>query len=299
MQSKLHSITYREYAKTELLTKAYENSSDPIERMKYLCAYFISGLYKSPDFCRSKAPFNPILGETYQAVQPDGSEIYLEQTLHYPPTFNYLLYGPSKHYQMMGYGTINAHMDGLNTIRGWRDGKNIIKFEDGSIITFTNFLTRINGIMMGDRIYNYYGTQTIKDFKNKIECTIVLEDQEKEGVISKILFKKKIVQYDEFKIEIKQLNPETNIKELKATGYGSWLGQLYFGDKCYWSYFDSSPEWVQDNLWLLPSDSTKREDLICVIKGDIENAQIHKDRLEEVQRQDQKKRDEYKKTISK
>ena len=183
MQSKLHSITYREYAKTELLTKAYENSSDPIERMKYLCAFFISGLYKSPDFCRSKAPFNPILGETYQAVQPDGSEIYLEQTLHYPPTFNYLLYGPSKHYQMMGYGTINAHMDGLNTIRGWREGKNIIKFDDGSIITFTNFLTRINGIMMGDRIYNYYGTQTIKDFKNKIECTIVLEDQEKEGVI--------------------------------------------------------------------------------------------------------------------
>ena len=116
--------------------------------MKYICAFFLSGVHISPDICRSKAPFNPILGETFQARHPDGTEIYMEQTVHHPPTFNFLVNGPQKHFQLMGYGSIIAHLDGLNTIRGWRDGKTILKFDDGSMFTANNFKTRINGVMM-------------------------------------------------------------------------------------------------------------------------------------------------------
>ena len=81
-------ILYSEYALTELLTKAY-HCADPIERMKYVVAFAISGIHCSPDLCRSKAPFNPIVGETYQARIPDGSMLYMEQTLHVPLTLNY------------------------------------------------------------------------------------------------------------------------------------------------------------------------------------------------------------------
>ena len=265
--------------------------------MKYICAYFIGGIHTNPAYCKSKAPFNPILGETYQAVHPDGTKLYMEQTVHHPPTFNFLINGPDNKYTMMGFGTIVAHLDGLNTIKGWRDGKVMLVLNDGTKITATNLQTRIKGVIMGDRTYNYYGNLILKDFKNKIECTVTVEDEVNEGVIAKLFSKKKNIQYDEFKVEIKQVNPETKHKEVKATGVGSWLGQLYFGDKCYWDYFaiDKSECWKQDDLWLLPSDSTKREDLIAVLKGDIDTAQKEKERLEDVQRQDQKKRDEYKK----
>ena len=88
---------------------------------------------------------------------------------------------------------------------------------------------------------------------------------------------------------------ETKRKELKTTGVGSWLGQIVFDDKVYWSYFDEKKtEWSQEGLWLLPSDSFFREDLNSVVKGDIDLAQKEKERLEELQRSDQRLRDAYK-----
>lgn len=48
-------------------------STNPIERFKYIVAYFISGM----QICTGQLkPFNPILGETMQAQLPDGSNIY-------------------------------------------------------------------------------------------------------------------------------------------------------------------------------------------------------------------------------
>ena len=65
-----------------------------------------------------------------------------------------------------------------------------------------------------------------------------------------------------------------------------------FDDKEYWSIFDEKREWIQDGLNLLPSDSMKREDLNAVINNDYDLAQKEKERLEELQRSDQKKREE-------
>ena len=279
-----------ELLRTDLLIKA-SNCEDPIERMKNVACFAISGVHQSPELCRSRAPFNPILGETYQATMKNGVSIYFEQTVHTPPTFNCLMYGPDKSFEYFSNGTIKANLDGLNTIRGWREGKSFLKFKDGSTLTLNNLKTRINGVMMGDRIYNYYGTLTIKDYKNKIECNIVLEDQVNEGMLSKMIWGSKKCQYDEFKIEIKQVNPNTKEKELKAEGYGSWLGQIFFDDVQYWSIFeDNEFNWNQDNLWILPSDSLKREDIIASIKEDYENAQIQKEKLEEMEKNDMKLR---------
>ena len=156
--------------------------NDPIERMKYLFAFAISGVHQGPMICRSRAPFNPILGETYQAVnEKDGSRLYLEQTEHHPPTFNFSVIGPNKHFEYNGFGTIDAHLTNINIIKGERIGKTILKFDDGSLFTFTTLKTRINGIIMGDRIYNYYGDLIIKDYKNKVECIMTLNDEIQEG----------------------------------------------------------------------------------------------------------------------
>lgn len=132
--------------------KAFENNDDPIERMKYICCYLLSGIHQSVYYSKSKPPFNSVIGETYQAKNSDGCLIYMEQTLHHPPTVNYEIIGPDKKFEVMGFGAITAHLDGLNTIRGWRDGKNILKINDGSLIVWNNFKTRISGIIMGKEI---------------------------------------------------------------------------------------------------------------------------------------------------
>ena len=146
---------------------------------------------------------------------------------------------------------------------------------------------------IGDRTYNFYDDLIIKDYKHKIECIVSLDDEVKEGVLTKVFSKKKEIQYDEGKIVIRQLNPKTKKKEIVATGYGSWLGQVHFGDKCYWSVLEEQQMWEREGLNILPSDGRNREDLNAILKGDFDTAQKEKERIEEVQRADQRLRDEY------
>jgi hypothetical protein len=59
--------------------------------MKFVMTASVSYIY--PTHCFDK-PLNPILGETYQAIHEDGSEIFLEQVCHHPPISYILMNGP-------------------------------------------------------------------------------------------------------------------------------------------------------------------------------------------------------------
>lgn len=198
-----------------------------------MTTFLLSGLHCNPVFCKSKAPLNPILGETYQARKEDGSTIYLEQTAHHPPTSNYYLVGPEKSYEMFGFAVVNAQLSGMNSIKGWREGKNILKFKDGTLMTFTTPETRISGLLMGDRTLNYSGTLTIKDFQHKIES--VTSFPYKEGSIkssiASFFSKSADLPLDQFIIQISKLNKQTKTKDLVCEGHGSWLGQIYIEGK--------------------------------------------------------------------
>lgn len=148
------------------------DQKDPIERMKYITTFLLSGLHCVPVICKSKAPLNPILGETFIAKKNDGTYIYVEQTCHHPPTSNYHCVGPDRNYEIFGYAIVNAQLTGMNSLKGSREGKNIIKFKDGTLMTFTTPETRVNGLIMGERTLNFSGTIVIKDFNNKIESLI-------------------------------------------------------------------------------------------------------------------------------
>ena len=289
----VHQGCADEWLRTDFLEKAYQIKDDPIERMKYVFCFVIGSIYLAPYICKSNAPFNPLLGETYQASLPNGSKLYMEQTEHHPPSFNYLLYGPENHFTISGFGTVEAHLDTINIIKGERVGKNIIKFADGSIYSFTTLKSRVTGVVMGDRVYNFYGDSIIKDYKNKVECIYTLNEIDNQGLISKMIFGKHKIQYDEGKVEIKQVNPKTKEKEIKASGYASWLGQIFFEGKQYWSIFDNRDmKWTQDGFdYILESDSSKRLDLIALAKGDYDEAQKNKEKYEQIQREDAKRRE--------
>lgn len=53
-------------------------------------------------FTRWAKPFNPVLGETWQAAGPDGSRIWLEQVSHHPPISAFQLAGPHGAYTFTG-----------------------------------------------------------------------------------------------------------------------------------------------------------------------------------------------------
>lgn len=49
--------------------------SDPVERFKLFMAMHIAFLFDGHTF---EKPLNPVIGETYEAVSPDGARIYME-----------------------------------------------------------------------------------------------------------------------------------------------------------------------------------------------------------------------------
>jgi hypothetical protein len=63
--------------------------TDPIQRMKYVIAFTVTS---SVCYIRMDKPFNPILGETYQALI-DGCPIYGEQISHHPPISSIFMKG--------------------------------------------------------------------------------------------------------------------------------------------------------------------------------------------------------------
>ena len=129
-------------------------------------------------------------------------------------------------------------MTGMNTIKAGREGKNLIKFKDGTKMTYTNPEMRINGLIMGDRVINFAGTMVIKDFTNKIECVVSFPFKDignvesiKNSITGFFSSKTEEVPFDHFIIQISKLNPTTKVKDLVSEGHGSWLGQIYIDGK--------------------------------------------------------------------
>lgn len=56
--------------------------NDPVERMARVVAFYIAGLHLTSG---AKKPLNPVLGETYQAVIGDDTNVFIEQASHHPP----------------------------------------------------------------------------------------------------------------------------------------------------------------------------------------------------------------------
>jgi hypothetical protein len=101
-------------------------------------------------------PFNPILGETLQ-FRIDGCPIYLEQISHHPPIGSYLFMG--RGYKI--HGQIEPKIAfGLNNVKGYSNRPSYIEFEDGAQIEMVYGKMVINGMMFGDRSFNYEDKST-------------------------------------------------------------------------------------------------------------------------------------------
>lgn len=80
--------------------------------------------------------------------------------------------------------------------------------------------------------------------------------------------------------------------------YGTYTGFLEFDGKRYWDIREVTP-FSYKPFYMLPSDSQNRLDLIELSKGNLNQAQIFKDELENLQRTDRKLREDYAKISKK
>lgn len=108
--------------------------TDPLERMKLVMTSTIAFFHPTHQF---EKPLNPILGETYEAMCPDGTHIYAEQTCHRPPCSNICIEGPNKIYTLNCWNSFNVKA-WLNSCTLYVEGRKTLHLLDGSVIEWNN-----------------------------------------------------------------------------------------------------------------------------------------------------------------
>lgn len=114
---------------------AAARTDDPVQRVKLVAAFVVSGLHCMDTLGK---PFNPILGSTYQTTLEDGTPCYVEQTSHHPPVTHYYIKPESGEYLLSGFSGIEARVVwGLDTgLSSRRIGMNVVEFADGTRVVY-------------------------------------------------------------------------------------------------------------------------------------------------------------------
>jgi len=259
------------------LTKA-GRETDPLERFKLVITFAISGLHNT---CHLGKPFNPILGETYQAAFEDGTEIYCEQTCHHPPITAWQLFGPDRLYNMYGYGEWTASFRG-NSVKGAQKGPLFVEFKDGTKIRYNLPVVLLNGVLWGDRIMEYEGSVTFTDEKNGLQANIHIPIPVN-GFFGGFFNSNKKPPSDHLSGTI--THNSKNVSDIT----GSWLGAIEFDGKRYWTFTDKT--YIHARITNpLPSDCSNREDIQLVKVTNFKDAAEAKVKLENIQRRDAKLR---------
>ena len=205
--------------------------------------------------------------------------------------------GPNKIFTFNGHGQIRAGLAGPNTIRASKIGKHVITFSNSDQIEYTAPDMKIKGIILGQRTVNFEGSFTVKDLKNDLTSTISFVQDK--GVIAGLKGRIKSFWKTEKKLptdhfDIKICKGSGADKEELASGLGSWLEYVRFGDKNWWTIEMQPCDMWESNQEVLPSDSIFRDDLRLLQMRSPIQAQIAKERLENIQRSDKSLREKAK-----
>ena len=277
---------------------------NPIERLKWVNTFLLSQIFVSP---LQTKPFNPILGETYQAKIGD-MNIYLEQTVNKPPTANFYCYDDSHTYKFYGYIATSAST-GANSCKALKLGKIYLEFKDGAKYRIYYPAVWISGTMFGKKLFNYKNTSLVVDEKNNYGAYVKFNLGDK-GLFKKMFSSSKAILPDIIKgdiLQMKDITIDTNgakhKREKKGTSYavisGRWTTEIKYDEEVFWNREDRELLDMIEPDFKLPSDSSHRADLNIFLTGKEEEAQIEKEKLEELQRNDRKLREPFNKEMIK
>jgi len=278
------------------------STTDIYEQFKLAFAFYLTTL--GTDLCPEK-PFNPIIGETFQAVI-GGCPVYLEQISHHPPVAAFQMFG--KNFKIEGTFEFGAAIN-ANSVKCRKIGDFRVYFKNTGAMVQALFPTGVmSGTAFGKRSYSYTKKLQVYDLKNNYYGEIDFDKSEpgckkKEmpGYFSNQLYKISDKFSQKMKQELqKQKDAEIKFKEKDHSAgklekiEGSWYESLYIDDKAYWGPANPWPHKLQHVDNPLPSDANFRMDLLHLKAGDEIKAQEAKVAFEEFQRKDRKLREQTK-----
>jgi len=269
---------------TDLLDSASQ-CQDPFDRMVYVAAFVISS-YSSSYYRTGAKNFNPLLGETYELHRPDkGWKYVAEQVSHHPPVS--ACYCLSKnfvheqifHAKIKFWGkSMEIHPEGYTRLT-------LPKFNNETY-QWNKIVMYVHNIMGNARRIEHYGEINIR-CTNGTSCTITFpkssNSSQKNEFYGDIIYdnvvKRKIFgQWHESFL----CGMDNTAKTIWRMGAMPEDANLYYGFTRFAIELNELSEDIRNEL--PPTDARYRPDQRCLENGDVEQAELEKHRIEEMQR---------------
>ncbi|KAG2576796.1 hypothetical protein PVAP13_6NG071300 [Panicum virgatum] len=143
-----------------LLDQAYQygKMGNSLMRILKVAAFAISGYASS--VARPCKPFNPLLGETYEADYPDrGVRFFAEKVSHHPMLI--ACHCEGKGWKFWGDSNLKSKFWG-QSIQVEPVGILTVEFDDGEIFQWNKVTTTIHNLILGKLYCSHHGTMHIK-----------------------------------------------------------------------------------------------------------------------------------------
>ncbi|PVU94946.1 hypothetical protein BB561_002146 [Smittium simulii] len=288
--------TICEELKSSYLLDKAASLSDSLDRLMYVVGFAISA-YAPRKYRVSYKPFNPIIGETYQLVRPDlGFRFISEKVSHHPLVI--ACHAESQNYIFWQDSNVKPRFWGRSMEFTETSLSHVEIPAFGDHFTYNKATTILKGILTGNKSIEFNGKIEVKN--------------ETTGDVAILTFKESTMfASSDDKIEgvITSSNPSIPIRKI----YGKWSESIHCetpqGTKLIWETdsndrevtpnqygfgtFAVTSNQITDDLknptenqkYLLPNtDSRLRPDLRLYEEGNVTDAEIIKNKLEDAQR---------------
>ncbi|KAJ7957107.1 Oxysterol-binding protein [Quillaja saponaria] len=165
---------FEELEYSYLLDRAYEcgKMGDSLMRILHVAAFAVSGYACTEG--RNCKPFNPLLGETYEADYPDkGIRFVSEKVSHHPMIV--ACHCEGRGWKFWGDSNLKSKFWG-RSIQLDPVGVLTLEFDDGEIFQWSKVTTSIYNLILGKLYCDHYGTMRIEGNRD-YSCKIKFKEQ--------------------------------------------------------------------------------------------------------------------------
>jgi hypothetical protein len=281
----------RIFSNLEQLYLASTNDS-PLETFKHVITFACSGLYYSMNYFK---PMNPYIGETMQGFFADGSHFYAEKISHNPQVCAYLI--KNERFDFSLHCNIESHFEMTsNEIKNYFKGIFCVVIKGKKIYySLPNMWAR--GIMFGKNTTGFENYFFFHYPECNLKAFIKIGNSQRadafEGAISESA---EALCLDSNKFGSRLFSGSkpklSTIEKIISRINGGFTETLNFDETEFWNSAHKTYKVLMcDDV--LPSDWRFREDLLWLSYGNITQAQNWKLKLEGIQRDWRKQRENY------
>ncbi|XP_027903099.1 oxysterol-binding protein-related protein 1C isoform X1 [Vigna unguiculata] len=165
---------FEEMEYSYLLDQAYEwgRRGNSLMRILYVAAFAVSGYAATEG--RVCKPFNPLLGETYEAHYPDkGLRFFSEKVSHHPMIVACHCEGTG--WKFWGDSNLKSKFWG-RSIQLDPVGTLTLEFDDGEVFQWSKVTTSIYNLILGKLYCDHYGTMRIEG-NQEYSCKLKFKEQ--------------------------------------------------------------------------------------------------------------------------